>query len=208
MADDVTMYEQQEERLRSQSEGFIRFLTNRGIIGDEAIKGNAARDADRKQKQNAYHNTMLLLKNYRTIAWLIECFPDTVAEELDRPFASTDEIIDHMDIQECMGDRKLESRVAALAKSRLLLDRINEAITVLKKKPANGERLYELIYLTYVGPEKLKHQDILYRMNISSRQYYRLRDQAVTILSIRLWAAPAAELGRWLEMMDFLEGLN
>ena len=34
-----------------------------------------------------------------------------------------------------------------IQKSRLLLDRVNEALTVLKKKPENGERLYQLIYL-------------------------------------------------------------
>lgn len=200
--------EQQEERIRAKSEEFIRLLTKRGILGDKTIKRDDVRIADQRKKRNTYHNTMLLLKNYRTIEWLLECFPETVAEELDLPLASTDEIIDHIDIQGCIGDRKLESRIAALTRSRLLLDRINEAITVLKRKPENGERLYELIYLTYVGPEKLKHHEILYRMGISSRQYYRLREQAITILSIRLWAAPVAELDCWLEVMDFLSGLN
>ncbi len=42
----------------------------------------------------------------------------------------------------------------ACRKSRLLLDRVNEALTVLKKKPENGERLYQLIYLTYIAPEQ------------------------------------------------------
>ena len=87
-----------------------------------------------------------------------------------------------------MGNRKLESRVESLRKSRLLLDRINEALTVLKKKPGNGPRLYELIYLTYIVPEKLSHTDLLFRLDLSSRQYYRLREEAISILSIRLWS--------------------
>ncbi len=208
MDSENVVFEQQKDQGHARTEEFIQLLTNRGILGDEKIRRESARNADRRLKQNAYHNTMLLLKNYRTIAWLLECFPGTVAEELDRPLASTDEIIDHMDIRECMGDRKLESRVAALAKTRLLLDRINEAITVLEKKPTNGKRLYDLIYLTYVGPEELKHHEILYRLGISSRVYYRLRDQAITIMSIRLWSAPGAGLDCWLEVMEFLESLN
>lgn len=208
MANEVTMYEQQEERIRAKSEAFIRLLTERGILGDKTIKNEAARRTDQIKKRNTFHNTMLLLKNYRTIAWVIECFPDSIAEELDRPFARTDEIIDHMDIQECMGDHKLESRMAGLERSRRLLDRINEALTVLKKKPGDGTRLYEVIYLTYIAPEKLTHQELLYRLNISSRQYYRLREQAITILSIRLWAAPISEVDHWLEVLDFMDGLN
>ena len=202
------VFEQREDQSRAKTEEFIQLLTNRGILEDEEIRSDGARKANQRLKQNAYHNTMLLLKNYRTIAWLLECFPDTVAAELECPLASTDEIIDHMDILECMGDRKLRNRVAALAKSRLLLDRINEAITILQKKPTNGKRLYDLIYLTYVGPEELKHHEILYRLGISSRMYYRLRDQAIMIMSIRLWAAPGAELDCWLEVMDFLSGLS
>ena len=34
-----------------------------------------------------------------------------------------------------------------------------------------------------------------------------LRQQAVNIISIRLWSAPAAELDSWLEVMSLLEVL-
>ncbi len=101
----------------------------------------------------------------------------------------------------------LESRLDSIRKSRLLLDRINEALSVLKRKPGDGARMYELIYLTYLGPDKLSHADLLYRLDISSRHYYRLRQQAITILSIRLWAAPASEVDSWLEVLTLLEDL-
>ena len=88
------------------------------------------------------------------------------------------------------------------------MDRVNEALTVLKKKPENGERLYNLIYTTYIVPEKLSHPELLSRLNMSSRNYYRLRQQAITILSIRLWSAPASDVDFWLEMLTLLEGLE
>lgn len=88
------------------------------------------------------------------------------------------------------------------------MERVNEALTVLKKKPENGERLYKLIYLTYIAPERLSHNELLYRLDMSSRHYYRLRQQAITILSIRLWAAPDTEVDVWLDMLTLIEGLG
>ena len=150
----------------------------------------------------------MLLKNYRTITWLLECFPDDVAEELDCPLGSLDELIDHIDIEISMSNKKLESRIKGVQKSRILLDRVNEALTVLKKKPDNGEMLYKLIFESYITPEKLGITDILYRLDMSPRHYYRLRSQAITILSIRLWSAPAKDVDFWLDILTLLDGLN
>lgn len=204
----ISLYEQQEERIRVQSNAFITLLTERGILGDHRIDDERIRNARQTKQKNTYHNTLMLLKNYRTIAWMLECFPDNVAEELDRPFENLDELIDHIDVEMSMGNRKLESRIEGVRKSRLLLDRVNEALTVLKKKPENGEILYNLIYQTFITPENLSLTDILYRLDISPRHYYRLRSQAITILSIRLWAAPAKDVDFWLEMLTLLEGLS
>jgi hypothetical protein len=88
-----------------------------------------------------------------------------------------------------------------------LLDRFNEALTVLRKKPGNGEIMYQALYLSYITPESLSHNEILFRLNISERHFYRVRQQAVNILSIRLWAAPAGELDSWLEVLTILEAL-
>ena len=204
----ISLYEQQEERIRVQSDAFITLLTERGILGDHRIDDERIRNARQTKQKNTYHNTLMLLKNYRTIAWMLECFPDNVAEELDRPFENLDELIDHIDVEMSMGNRKLESRIEGVRKSRLLLDRVNEALTVLKKKPENGEILYNLIYQTFITPESLSLTDILYRLDISPRHYYRLRSQAITILSIRLWSAPAKDVDFWLEMLTLLEGLS
>ena len=204
----ISLYEQQEERISVQTEAFITLLPERGILGDHRIDDERIRNARQTKQKNTYHNTLMLLKNYRTIAWMLECFPDNVAEELDRPFENLDELIDHIDVEMSMGNRKLESRIEGVRKSRILLDRVNEALTVLKKKPENGEILYNLIYQTFITPENLSLTDILYRLDISPRHYYRLRSQAITILSIRLWAAPAKDVDFWLEMLTLLEGLS
>ena len=106
-----------------------------------------------------------------------------------------------------MNNAKVENRLMSVQKSRLLLDRLNDALTVLRHKPGNSELMYRSLYLTYITPESLSHTKILYRLNISSRHYYRIRQQAINILSIRLWAAPAGELDAWLEVLTLLEAL-
>ena len=165
----------------------MALLTAQGLLEDGSIADESRRKAQQERLQKLYHNTQLLLSHYRDIAWVLECFPETVAQELEEPLD------------------KLDSRVESLRKSRLLLDRINDALTVLKKKPGNGPRLYELIYLTYIVPEKLSHTDLLFRLDLSSRQYYRLREEAISILSIRLWSVPEEELGKLVGLVEALE---
>lgn len=187
---------------------FLNELKARGLIGDVKIKDKDIREAKRKQRINAYHNTLNLLKQYRTIVWLLECFPDTIAEELDMPICDLDKLIEKLDVEISFGNRKLENRLASVEKTRMMLDRVNEALTVLKKKPEDGERLYELIYLTYISPENLNHYDLLYRLNLSSRHYYRLREQAIKILAMRLWSSDQSDTGFWIEIMSIIEQME
>ena len=201
------LYEQQESQLSAQSSAFINLLTKRGILEDREIDNDRIRQAQKEKKRNMYHNTLLLLQHYRNIVWALECVHATVAEGLDHTLGDLDALLDRMDLEFGMNNRKLESRMESVRKSRLLLDRVNEALSVLKRKPENGAKMYELIYLTYIAPDKLSHTDLLYRLDISSRHYYRLRQQAFTILSIRLWSAPAGEVDSWLEVLTLLESI-
>ncbi len=186
----------------SQQDILLQLFTKRGLIGDKNIVNERSREAQQKKQQTAYHNTELLLKQYRNIAWMIECFPETIAEELEQPFENVDQVIERLDLEMTMGSRKIENRLESIRKTRLVLDRVNDALTVLKRKPDDGERLYELIYLTYIAPESLNHNELLYRLNLSSRHYYRLREQAISILSIRLWSAPNKDVDFWLELIS------
>lgn len=170
-----------------QTEQLIALLERRGIVEDPSIVNEKARQAEQALRRNMYHNTQMMLKHYRDIVWALECFPEQVAEELDRPLKDLDALLSMVDTQLAMGNTRLEHRMLSIKQSRLLLDRINDALTVLRQKPGNGEMMYNIIFQTFVTPDKLTHQEILYRLDISDRHYYRLRQQAVNILSIRLW---------------------
>ena len=87
------------------------------------------------------------------------------------------------------------------------MDRLNEAITVLKKKPINGEELYQIIYHAFVSPEILTVDEIVSNMNISNRSYYSKRTQALNLISLRLWSVPMSDMDSWLEVITLFENL-
>ena len=188
-------------RTASNAEAVLSFLRDRGVLEDESITPQQVKE--KKQKQ-AYHNTLLLLTNYRNILWQTESELETVAAELNLPLQKLDAVLSRIDAEIGMENRRLELRLERLAKTRLLLDRINDALTALKYKPGNGQLLYDLIYMTYIAEEKMLQSDVLFRLNISRRHYYRLKEQAISIISLRLWSAPSSDLDLWLELVSML----
>ena len=188
-----------------QAETIVQMLMKRGVLPDMAITDEARRTVQQKKQKESFHNTLLLLKNYRSIAWMLECFPEAVAEELERPFEDVDKLLDGVTIAATFRARRIEQRLVSLEQTRLLLDRINDALTVLKRKPENGQLLYDLIYLTYISEQKLPLQEVLYRVDVSPRHFYRLREQAVNLLSLRLWGTPNASTNLLAELLALEE---
>ena len=189
-----------------KAEEMLSLLERRGIVENPEIPDEKRRRMEQALRKNMYHNTQLMLKSYRDIVWALECFPERVAEELNTPLEDLDRLLGAVDLRLALEDAKLEHKMLSIKKSRLLLDRVNDALTVLRQKAGNGEQMYSVIYQTFITPDKLTHANILYRLNLSDRHYYRLRQQAVNILSIRLWTAPAGCLDAWLEVLTLLEG--
>ncbi len=187
----------------SNDEAVLSFLRERGILADESI---TPQQVEEKKRKEAYHNTLLLLSNYRNILWQTDSELDTIAAELNLPLQKLDAVLSRIDAEIGMENRRLELRLERLAKTRQLLDRINDALTTLKYKPDNGPLLYDLIFLTYISEEKLHQTDVLYRLNISRRHYYRLKEQAVSIISLRLWSVPSSNIDLWLDLVSMLSG--
>lgn len=184
---------------------FIEILTKSGLIGNKEISEEKIREAKRKKQEKMYHNTHKLLQNYRTLAWLLESFPEVIAEEIEQRFETIDELIEKLDFDMAYGNKKLEERMDSIKKTRFIVDKINEAVSLIKKSPDDGERLYNVLYLTYIAPEKLSHFDLLYRLDVSTRHYYRLREKAVNKVSQRLWSAPDKETDYWIEILMVLQ---
>ena len=195
------------KKLAPLFEAFWEMLKERGLVEDEQIDDEKRRKAEKEKKRKMFHNTELLLKNYREITWMLECFPSDISEELEEPIHDLDALLSAVSKEIDFDNRKLENRLKSINKSRLLLDRVNEALTILKQKPKTGQKMYNIIYYTYIIAEELLHDEILFRVDISERHYYRLRKKAINILSIRLWASPGNQLSSWIDVLTILENL-
>lgn len=66
------------------------------------------------KKRRTYHNTEMLLQNYRSIVWALECFPTTIVDELDRPLNDLDAILRYIDVELSLDNKKLESRIESI----------------------------------------------------------------------------------------------
>lgn len=195
------------KRTASSAEAVLSFLRNQGILAENnTLSEEMIREAQEKKQKQAYHNTLLLLSNYRNILWQTDCEIEAIASELNVPLKNLDALLSRVDAEIGMENRRLELNLERLAKTRQLLDRINDALTALKRKPDNGPLLYDLIYMTYISDEKLLQTDVLFRLNISRRHYYRLKEQAINIISLRLWSSPTSDLDLWLELVAMLSG--
>lgn len=202
-----SLYDAQESQLQKQSAGFVELLMRKGMLEDPKIDDEKIRKAKKSTVQKAYHNTEVLLEQYRLVVWVLECVPGEIAQELLIPVQNVDALAERIELETTLGSKRIENRVNTMMKTRFLVDRVQEALTVLRKKPGNGELLYSILYATYIDPEKRKHEELLKSLDLSSRTYYRLRREAITILSIRLWSAPSGDIDAWLEVLTLLENL-
>ena len=87
-----------------QAEQILSLLERRGIVEDQSITSKKAREAEQELRRNMYHNTQMMLRHYRDIVWALECFPQQVAEELDRPLHDLDALLSAVDTQIAMGN--------------------------------------------------------------------------------------------------------
>lgn len=202
-----TMYDDQEALILKQSSSFVEFLMRAGMLEDPQIDDEKVRKAKKSTMQKAYHNTEALLNQYRLIVWVLECAPGELAQELMTPVQDIDRLAEKIDLATTLGDKRVESRVNAMMKTRFLVDRVHDALSVLRQKPGNREQLYSVIYTTYIDPVERKNDEIIDLLHLSARTYYRLRREAITIMSVRLWSAPTGDIDTWLEVLTLLQSM-
>ncbi len=201
----LSLYDSHEKRILQQSAAFAEFLTRKGAIPDTEIDDEHVRRVKQNAAKKAYHNTEILLEQYRTIVWVLECTPDELAEELQMQTKNIDELVSRIDFEMTMENKRLESRLNAIIKTRILLERVQDALSVLRKKPHNGELLYRMIYDAYLDPKERLATELVERSGLAPRTYYRLRAEAISIMSIRLWSAPGGDIDDWLEVLSIME---
>ena len=202
----VFLYDEEESRILQESTGLIDLLIQKGLLEDHEISDEKLRKVKKEVARKKYHHTQALLEQYRTIIWVLESAPDEIAMELKVQTKTIDALIEKIEYELGTDNKKLEGKLRTVLKTRKLIDRVNDALSVLKMKPDNGELLYKLVYEAYIDPERRPRCELIERMHVSSRTYYRMREIAVDTISKRLWGSSDAMIDDWLEILILIEG--
>ena len=196
---------EEELKLSSIERRFLDFLMKGGYLSDPEVENPEVRAKKKADNRRIYHNTQLMLQHYRDLVWVMETIPNELKSELDIPLADLDALISRLDIELSLNNRRLESRIDALIKSRALVDRLNEAISFLRTKPGEGELLYQIIYHTYIGKKPENFYEVIDKVGLSKSRYYTLRKRAITMIGVKLWSVPDEKLELWLELLSYFE---
>ena len=149
----------------------------------------------KRQKSNVsphYHDTRTLLRKYRDVMWNLEVSDLDLQEEFKAEYGlSTDALF--VDSEVNKGGNRLENYARALERSKKMMQIIDTAIDLMRRKHKKGEFYYWILYYTYLAPHhyannyEILHFLELKGMPMSMRNYYLRREEAINVLSSVLW---------------------
>lgn len=165
-----------------------------------------------KEKEDAtvYHNTELLLKQYRDVVWSLEVSVNRINRNFYQEYGK--DIDGFLDLTYEAGldlkGTEIEAQTETLAKSRNMLRMIDCSVDLLRTKHKNGELYYWILYYTYLSPQEMLNADEIvdklgdYMKDISRSTYFRKKNEAVMQLGRVLWGYTSREC---MEIVSFFE---
>ena len=168
---------------------------------------NERKEMQKEQEDPLFHDTWMLLKNYRDAVWNLELAVQQVRNSFEIEYGnSIEEFLDSMYLAGAdIGGSKLESYAKSIERSNKMLNLLNMAVDTLRTKHKHGEQYYWILYYTYLSPQQLQNTDEIIEklephiISISRRTYYRKRPEAVQALSAILWGYTSKECLELLE---------
>lgn len=153
-----------------------------------------------------FHDTWKLLENYRKVVWSLELSIQQVRRSFEVEYKSTiDAFLDSIYSAgiEFEGTN-IERHTQCIEKSNKMLKLIDSSIDLMRRKHINGEGYYWVLYYSYLAKETRSIVDIVEMLRpkldyISYRTYYRLRREAIEVLSSVLWGYTSKDCLELLE---------
>ena len=140
-----------------------------------------------------YHDTLMLLKKYRDIAWIVEVSSRNLQEEFRAEYGCPGrDVLNSLTLNKI--DASLMDCSQSLEHSAKMLHIIDSAVDLIREKHKKGELYYWILYYAYLSPHKHESSsEILCALEskappISLRTYYTRREEAIELLSSVLWA--------------------
>ena len=161
------------------------------------------KEASSNEKDSQYHNTYRLLSHYRDVVWSMELSVDEMQREFQIEYESSiDDFLDsvYMAGADLSGTR-LERHARTIERSNEMLKMVQSAVELLRTKHKNGEKYYWVLYYAFLSPQKVEKLaellDLLrpHIQDISKATYYRIRKEAVNVMSDILWGYSSKNCG-------------
>lgn len=200
---------EKEREYQSQLQEFNDFLIKLGLASDKRIVDPVKRERRRITviRENNFHNTSKLLKNYRKIAWSVKTAPYDIADLLGQEFEDVDKLLKALDLSDDIRAEKGEYVIDLLKDHRRMIRALHVAVAKLMIYPDHGEELYKLIVEKYMRDEKIDNFEEYFctKNNISKATYNRLHRLATRLISQELWSVPSNEYEMFLRVLALCE---
>lgn len=135
-----------------------------------------------------YHDTLMLLKKYRDIAWIVEVSSRNLQEEFRAEYGCPGrDVLNSLALNKT--DASLMDCSQSLEHSAKMLHIIDSAVDLIREKHKKGELYYWILYYAYLSPHKYENSSEILRAleskapPISLRTYYARREEAIELLS-------------------------
>ena len=154
-----------------------------------------------KKEEFLYHNTEMLLKNYRDVVWSIEVatIQAQISFELEMD-CRLDEFLEmSYEAGADLSGTQIQEQMRTLERNKKMLKMINMALDVLQKKQNKGEDYYWILYYTYLSDKPCKSPEEILRLveektePMSWKTFYRRKREAIQTLGSILWGFTTKE---------------
>ena len=188
--------------------------TNINVIGNAAVAAAGSVNSQpvygpQTQEEYLYHNTELLLKNYRQA----KCSLMASKLKLEKTFDS-DYLMEVGGFVGKMynhgfdtGGVLLEDYAKSMAKTAKIIETIDQCLTILKENYPNGEELFAILELLYITNKTYSTDAVMELMEdkgyyYCKRVFFRKRKEAINALSVLLWGYTAQN---FIEAATFID---
>jgi hypothetical protein len=142
-----------------------------------------------------FHDTYKLLRNYRDAVWSVEVSNlDLQAEFRAEYGVPVDACLEALSsVGADLSGTRIESHARSIDRSRKMLQLIDTAIGLMRKKHRKGELYYWILYYSYLSPQEYENTNEILRAleahfpPMSVRTYYTYRQDAIDTLGSVLW---------------------
>ena len=153
------------------------------------------------REEYLYHNTEVLLKNYRDVVWSIEV--SAIQAQISFELEMDCRLEEFLEMSYAAGadlsGTHIQEQMRTLERNKKMLKIIESSVNVLRKKQLDGEEFYWILYYTYLSAKPCKKvEDVIKLIGdktapMAWKTYFIRRKKAIEALSTILWGFTSKE---------------